>query len=228
MTTRATVEKLYKSQTEEFSTCSQFQALETGKAISKEYEDFLANLCKTHMQSPKILGFLFALSPPRSTENVKHNLLEELGLEEVEESHPDLLKKMMKVIGLNESKLKLLEEEAQEEIYRMCQDPILYGTIKEFGLHIMLEVFSFEWMLSRLASRIGNFLVKHRGCKKEDLLWLFYHSENDIQHAEEALDTLEEYVTYYKISEDTLNLISESAFRENIFIKHYFAKRPVI
>lgn len=224
MATRAQIENIYKTQTEAFASSPQFQALEKGTAPSTEYRAFLANLGKTHIQSPKILGFIFAVSPPRSTENVKHNLLEELGFEEVEESHPELLKTMMKAIGFDETSLNRLEEEAQEEIRRMCQDPILYGTMREFGLHVMLEVFSFEWMLSRLASRIGNFLVKHRGCKKEDLLWLFYHSEKDIQHAEEALDTIVEFVDYYKVSSEDLKLIIDGAFRENIFIKHYFAK----
>jgi pyrroloquinoline quinone (PQQ) biosynthesis protein C len=226
MTTRVRVEKIYRTQTETFSNSPPFQALEKGTASPTEYELFLTNLGKTHLQSPKILGFLFAISPPKSSENVKHNLLEELGLEESEESHPDLLRKMMRAAGFDSDALSRLEQEAQEEVRRMCQSPLMYGTIKEFGLHIMLEVFSFEWMLSRLASRIGDFLVKHRGYRKEDLLWLFFHSEKDIEHAEEALDTLTEYVDYYGISQEDLDLIIEATFRENIFIKHYFAKRP--
>jgi pyrroloquinoline quinone (PQQ) biosynthesis protein C len=226
MTTRVRVEKIYKTQTETFSNSLPFQALEKGTASPMEYELFLTNLGKTHLQSPKILAFLFAISPPKSSENVKHNLLEELGLEESEESHPDLLRKMMRAAGFDSAALGRLEQEAQEEVRRMCQSPMMYGTIKEFGLHIMLEVFSFEWMLSRLASRIGDFLVKHRGYRKEDLLWLFFHSEKDIEHAEEALNTLTEYVDYYGISQEGLDLIIEATFRENIFMKHYLARRP--
>lgn len=225
MTTRAQIEKIYKAQTDAFSDGPQFQALEIGSASQKDYEVFLANLGKTHMQSPKILGFLFAIAPPQSSDDVKHNLLEELGLEEAEESHPDLLRNMMKAAGFDEAALSRLEQEAQEEIRRMCQSPMMYGTIREFGLHIMLEVFSFEWMLSRLASRIGDFLMKRQRYQKDDLLWLFFHSEKDIEHAEEALDTLTEYVDYYGISQEDMDLILEATFRENIFIKHYFAKR---
>lgn len=130
MTTRARIEKIYKAQTDAFSDDPQFQALENGSASRKDYEVFLANVGKTHMQSPKILGFLFAIAPPQSSDAVKHNLLEELGLEEAEESHPDLLRNMMKAAGFDEATLSRLEQEAQEEIRRMCQSPMMYGTIR--------------------------------------------------------------------------------------------------
>lgn len=208
---------------EAFSNSPQFQALERGKIDKKEYFTFLANICITHMQSPKILGFLFSISPPDSTENVKHNFLEELGCEEAEESHPDLLKNTARGAGFDETTIERLEQKAQEEIRRMCNSPMMYGTIKEFGLNILLEVSSFEWMLSRLATRMGNFFANHGGCKKDDLLWFYFHAEKDSQHAEEALDTIVDYANYYNISDEVVSMITDVAFRENIFMKHYFS-----
>ncbi len=222
MTIRTQVENVYKSQTETFAASAPFQALEQGRAAPETYQQFLADLCRAHIQSPKILAFLYSVAPPQSAEHVKHNLLEELGLEESEESHPQLLARTIKAAGFDEAALARLEQEAQEEVRRMCTDPFLYGTLKEFGLHILLEVSSFEWMLSRLASRMGNFLVKHRRMKQDDLLWFFYHSEKDIQHAEEALDTIVDYVDYYGLSSHELDAVLDITFRENVFQRRYF------
>lgn len=224
MTIRAQVEHVYTTQTEAFAASVPFQALEQGGVAADAYRQFLADLCKAHIQSPKILAFLYSVAPPQSSEHVKHNLLEELGLEEAEESHPQILANTMKAAGFDDAALARLEQEAQDDVRRMCTDPFLYGTLKEFGLHILLEVSSFEWMLSRLASRMGNFLVKHQRMKQADLLWFFYHSEKDIQHAEEALDTIVDYVNYYGFSSEELDSILGIAFRENVFLRRYFPR----
>lgn len=224
MDIRARVEDAYKAQTEAFAASSAFQGLEQGQGAAEAYRQFLADLCKAHIQSPKILAFLYSVAPPQSSENVKHNLLEELGLEEAQESHPQLLARVMTAAGFDPNELGRIEEEAQEDVRRMCTDPFMYGTLREFGLHILLEVSSFEWMLSRLASRMGNFLVKHRKMRQEDLVWFFYHSEKDIQHAEEALDTIVDYVNYYGFSSEELRSILDIAFRENVFLRRYFPR----
>ena len=228
MDPKTQVENIYRAQTESFSASPEFQALEKGTSDQKTYKAFLANVAKTHMQSPKLLAFLYTIVPPNSSEAVKHNLLEELGLEDSEESHPDLLAKVIKAGGFDQGTLEQLEKDSQEEIRQMCSDPMMYGTIKEFGLHIMLEVFSFEWMLSRLATRIGNFLAKYCGYTKDELLWFYFHSEKDIQHAQEALDTITDYVNYYQISEEDLTSIIDATFRENVYLKHYFSKRSAV
>lgn len=224
MTIRSQVEAVYKTQTDVFATSTEFQTVEQGRVAAGVYRQFLSDLCKAHIQSPKILAFLYSVAPPHSSEHVKHNLLEEMGLEESEESHPQILAKTMAAAGFDQVALARIEEEAQGEVRRMCTDPFLYGTLKEFGLHILLEVSSFEWMLSRLATRMGNFLVKHHRMKQDDLLWFFYHSEKDIQHAEEALDTIVDYVDYYGFSADEFNIILDIVFRENVFLRRYFPR----
>jgi pyrroloquinoline quinone (PQQ) biosynthesis protein C len=222
MNIRTQVESVYKAQTEAFAASAEFQALEQGRAAAAAYRQFLSDLCKAHIQSPKILAFLYSIAPPASSEHVKHNLLEELGLEEAKESHPQILTKTMQAAGFDATTLTHLEREAQEEVRHMCTDPFMYGTLKEFGLHILLEVSSFEWMLSRLASRMGDFLVQHQRMRQEDLLWFFYHSEKDIQHAEEALDTIVDYANYYGLSSEELDAILDITFRENVFLRRYF------
>lgn len=228
MDIRSHVEKTYQAQTEAFSNSPQFQAHETGKVAKTKYSTLLANISITHMQSPKILAFLFSISPPNSTDRVKQNLLEELGYEEAEESHPDLLRNVMKGAGFDDTTIKRLEQTAQEEIRNKCNSPMMYATIKEFGLHMLLEVSSFEWMLSRLATRMGDFFTNHGGCKKDDLLWFYFHAEKDIQHAEEALDTIVDYVDYYGISTEEVSMIIDVVFRENIYMKHYFPNRSLL
>ena len=224
MMTRTAVEQIYKTQTENFAASPDFQALEQGRAAADVYRQFLANVYKAHIQSPKFLAFLYSIAPPDSSENVKHNLLEELGLEEAEESHPQLLTRVVTAVGFQGDELAQLEQDAQADVRRMCTDAFMYGTLKEFGLHILLEVSSFEWMLSRLASRMGNFLATHREMKQDDLLWFFYHSEKDIQHAEEALDTIADYVNYYGLSSEELGIILDITFRDNVFLRRYFPR----
>ena len=79
-------------------------------------------------------------------------------------------------------------------------------------------------MLSRLSSRIGKALEQHRGLSPESLVWFYHHSEVDIRHAEEGLDSVEQYVAYYEMAFDELETLLDITFRENIFIQHYFGK----
>jgi hypothetical protein len=44
----------------------------------------------------------------------------------------------------------------------------------------------------------------------------------DIQHAQQGLDNLVEYIRYYEIPADDAATIVEMALRENIYIKRYF------
>ena len=167
---------------------------------------------------------LFSVAPPASVEDVKHNMLEELGLDETGLPHPKLLIKLAQRAGFNENEVKQLEILAQEELKRMTSEQILYGTVKEIGLSALLETASFEWMLSRLASRMAKFLEKHRGISKEGLEWFSHHSEVDIRHAEEQLDSIVEYVKYYQFDQSHFESILELTFRENVFIKRYFGE----
>jgi pyrroloquinoline quinone (PQQ) biosynthesis protein C len=79
-------------------------------------------------------------------------------------------------------------------------------------------------MLSRLASRIGRFLAEHHKLPAEALVWFSHHSEVDIRHAEEGLDSVVDYVGYYEFTNEDLRSIIELTFRENVFVKRYFGE----
>ena len=91
------------------------------------------------------------------------------------------------------------------------------------GLSAMAEVFSFEHMLAHSSKAIAGALRTHRGLSDEALVWFSHHSEVDIQHAEEALLTIQEYVDYYEFDDDEARDVIDMAMRENVFIKRYFS-----
>lgn len=224
MSIRALVEAEYAKQTEEFAASRHFQTLENGTAERQAYDEFVARVCRNHLKSPQILAFLYAVAPPSVADRIKHNMLEEMGLDSEGVSHPGLLVQLAESAGFDGAARLELERLAQEELRRICADPILYGTLKEVGLGVLLETTCFEWMLSRLASRIGRFLGEHRELPADGLTWFSHHSEVDIRHAEEGLDSVVDYVAYYEFTPDDLQSILELTFRENVFIKRYFGE----
>ena len=225
MSIRSLVEAEYARQTEEFAASDLFQALERGTVQEVQaYDQFVARVCRNHLKSPQILAFLYAVAPPSVADQIKHNMLEELGLDEEGISHPALLIRLAEYAGFDAAARVELGRLAQEELRRICSDPILYGTLKEVGLSVLLETTCFEWMLSRLASRIGRFLGEHRKLPAEALVWFAHHSEVDIRHAEEGLDSVVDYVGYYEFTTEDLQSILELTFRENVFIKRYFGE----
>jgi pyrroloquinoline quinone (PQQ) biosynthesis protein C len=224
MEIRKKVETEYGKQTDALSSCEPFQALEAGRVSTQAYEDFIANLCKTHLRSPQILGFLFSVAPPTAIEHIKHNMLEELGLDDEGVSHPALLLTLAEGAGFDKARCKDLERLAQEELRRIASEPLLFGTIKEVGLSALLETVSFEWMLSRLAGRMASFLETHHKLPKPSLKWFTHHSELDIRHADEGLDAIIDYIRYYGFEASQFETILELTFRENVFIKRYFGE----
>jgi len=224
MDIRSLIESQYAKEAEAFAAHHQFQSLESGLASTQAYDDFVANVCKSHLKSPQVLAFLFALAPPSDAEHLKHNMLEELGLDEEGVSHPGLLLKLAEAAGFDQEARSRLDTLAQEELRRMCCDPLLYGTLREVGLSVLLETTSFEWMLSRTASRIAHFLSRHRQLPNESLIWFYHHSEVDKRHAEEGLDAVVNYIQFYDFDPTDVQSILELTFRENVFVKRYFGE----
>ena len=221
MDIRRYVESQYAAQVQFFEQSAVFQQLESGAAIAF-YDQFIAQLCQTHLKSPQILAFLYAVAPPAAAPHIQHNMLEELGLDEEGICHPELLHQLAAAAGFDETARTELIGGAQEQLRVLCTDPLMFGTMKELGLSVLLEVTCFEWMLSRLAGRIGRALQTHRHLPAESLAWFFHHSEVDIRHAEEGLTSVVQYVEYYEIDPADLEAIVDITFRENIFVKRYF------
>lgn len=224
MNTHSLIESEYSKHTENFASCDFFQQLENGAANTKFYDDFIAAVCRTHLKSPQILAFLYSVAPPASAENIKHNLLEELGLDAGGVSHPALLLKLAASAGFDEAARKSLEIAAQEELRRIISNPILFGSLRETGLSVLLETVSFEWMLSRLAGRMARFLAKNRKLSRPDLEWFYHHSEVDLRHAEEGLQSVADYIEFYEFDAADVEMILDVTFRENVFIKRYFGE----
>ena len=215
------VERIFSEQTEAFAASPVFRRLEARQASREEVESLLANIFVTHNQSPKVMAFLYAVAPPAGADMIKHNLMEEMGLEAGEVSHPELLRQVLMSAGFTIPRIEALERKSMVRIRGMACDPLLYGTLMETGLAVLLEASAFEWMLSRLAERMGNIVAAKMGMGRGALAWFYHHGEVDIRHASEALQVIKAYCAYYAISDDDLRNIAEITFRENIFQRQY-------
>ncbi len=218
------IESKYSAQTEDFVQSRAFYSLEKGIAARRDYDKFIANVCRTHLKSPQIVAFLYSAAPPEACKNLKHNMLEELGLDEEGVSHPELLFRLAAASGFDQTAQIELERAAQEELRRIVSDPILFGTLKEVALSVLLETICFEWMLSRTAGRMAKFLGERRGLSRECLEWFHHHSEVDLRHAEEGLQAVVDFVEFYEFDLPDVEIILDVTFRENVFIKRYFSE----
>jgi Iron-containing redox enzyme len=223
---RKAIEALYAAQVTAFTEFPGFRALESGAASPADYDRFIESVARAHLRSPQLLAFLYAVAPPDATDKLLHNMLEELGIDqESGVPHPSLLRQLVTGAGLG-SRLPRLERQAEEDLRRVVVDPLLYGTMKEVGLAALCEIVAYEYMLSRVSSRVAKALATHRGLSAEVLEWFTHHSEVDIRHAEEGLDDLEAYVRYYGFSDADALTIVEMTLRENVFVKRYFGELP--
>ncbi|MBD0371423.1 MAG: iron-containing redox enzyme family protein [Pyrinomonadaceae bacterium] len=227
MKLRSLVESEYGRQAEALASCSLFQALEQGRAVPEDYDLFIRGICRSHLKSPHILAFLFALAPPDESEKLKRNMLEEMGLDEVGVSHPALLLRLMKAAGFDEKRRAQVEREAAEELRSIISQPMLFGTLKELGLSVLMETVAFEWMLSHMASRMACALSDYRRMPRHSLEWFYHHSEVDLRHREEGLGAVAAYAHLYEIPAEDAATILEITFRENVFIKRYFGARVI-
>jgi pyrroloquinoline quinone (PQQ) biosynthesis protein C len=177
---------------------------------------------RTHLKSPQLRAFLFALAPPEVADNLAHNLLEELGIKEDScIAHPSRLKQLAVGAGLAQ-RLPELEALAASDIRQLIVDPLQDGALKEVGLVALCKITAFEFMLAGVAGRIARALATHYGLSPVTLEWFTYHSEVDMQHAEQGLDNLVAYIRYYEFREADALAIMEMTLRENVFIKRYF------
>ena len=219
---REAIEAAFTRQVESLTASTQFRALEAGRAAPEQYDAFIESLARAHLRSPQLLAFLYALAPPAAAADLRHNLLEELGLEdETGRPHPDLLKDLLAGAGLAHL-LGHVEAQADDDIRRVVVDPLLYGSLREVGLAALAEIVAFEYMLARVSGRLARALATHRGLPVSALAWFTHHSEVDVGHAAQGLDGLEAYVRYYDFTEDEALAIVETALRENVFTRRYW------
>jgi pyrroloquinoline quinone (PQQ) biosynthesis protein C len=212
----------FERQVERFVACEEFRALEEGRATSAQYDAFVENVARAHLRSPQLLAFLYALAPPASAADLRHNMLEELGLDdESGRPHPELLEDLLDGAGLAHRRPLVLAA-ADADLRHIVLEPLLYGTLREVGLAALVEIVAFEYMLSRVSKRLARALAIHRGLAASALAWFEHHSEVDVRHAEQGLADLVAYVEYYGIDEGDALTIVELALRENVFARRYF------
>lgn len=222
MSVRRPIESLFTQQVTTFTDYGLFRALETGQAPTASYISFIENVVRTHLKSPQLLAFLFALAPPQAADNLQHNMLEELGSDQESDiAHPSLLKQLAVGAGLAH-RLSALEAQAEADLRQIIATPLLYGTLKEVGLAALYEVTAFEFMLSRVAQRIANALASYCGLSLDTLLWFTHHAAVDQRHAEQGFENLLAYIHAYEFSDADALTILTMTLRENIFSKRYF------
>lgn len=217
----------YDAAIAEFAAHPEVAALLKGEAASGAALAFVRRVCRTHMKSPRIVAFLYAVADPGSVEDWKHNLLEELGLEEEEGiAHPDMLDALLNGAGLGGERAAL-QAQAEEDLRQILAEPLLYGTLKEVGLAVMVEVVAFEVMLSQLASRLAAGLKENLDLGDAALVWFTHHAEADLEHAQQGLDGLARYAQHHAIAEEDADAIAEAALRENVFLKRYLGDQAL-
>jgi hypothetical protein len=222
-TLRTTIETLFDEEVASLTGSAEFRRLEDGRAAPEQYDAFIENVARAHLRSPQLLAFLYALAPPAAADDLRHNLLEELGLDADAggRPHPELLRDLLAGAGLA-YRLPVIETQADDDIRRVVVDPLLYGTLREVGLAALTEIVAFEHMLSRVSGRIARALATHRRLPAPALTWFTHHSEVDVRHAEQGLTDLEAYVAYYDFAPEEAITIVEMALRDNAFARRYF------
>ncbi len=218
---KAIIEARYRQQYQQFISCDWFGRLTAGALSKAELIDFVSQLCQAHLRSPQVLAFLFAMAPPAARERVKDNMLEELGLLGEDEPHPQLLRKLAKAIPAIDHDWQHIEIEADNFIRYKTLEPFLFVNLTEFSLSAMLETFAFEWVLARVTSQFADALRRGLDLGDDELEWFLLHSEVDIVHAEEGLQTLVEFIEYFDIDSESLSNIIGLTFRYNVFAKRY-------
>ncbi|HSF01708.1 MAG TPA: iron-containing redox enzyme family protein [Solirubrobacterales bacterium] len=218
---------LFAAKLAELETDPRFVALIDGTAAIRDYERFLENVARTHLRSPQLVAFLYALAPPAARDHLLDNVLEELGLDgpapgERGVAHPVLLRELLINAGLG-ARLPALEAEADQELRRVVMEPLVFGTLRDVGLAALGEIVAFEYMLSRTAGSVARALTTHLGLGLPALAWFTHHAEVDRAHADQGMAAVLAYVGYYHMpQEDALTLL-ELALRPNPFLKRYFA-----
>jgi pyrroloquinoline quinone (PQQ) biosynthesis protein C len=212
-----------RAQIDEFAGSPPFGRLESGAATRDEFDRFLLAVARVHLPSPRYLAFLYALSPPASEAPLERNLLEELGRERAgEPSHPALLRALLRAAGLGD-RIARVESEAAEEFRRTVTRPLPFATLRDFAFGALCEVVAVETLLATTSAAIARALARHRGIAEAGLAWFLHHSEVDVAHAEQGLAAVDAYAAHYGIDDEAARAVVRAVFRENVFLRRYFA-----
>lgn len=199
-----------------------FTEIEAGRATADELQRFLENVYRTHVKSPQIVAMLYATSAPAATPSMLRNLCDELGLPGDGPSHPMLLRKMLDDLGVDATRQRALEADAERNLLHLLSQPLMFPTLRETALGMLLEVSSFEWALSRVAGRLATAIERHWGLSPSTLRWFTIHAAVDVRHAAEAVDAVADFVEFFAVDAVDLQTVIELTFRQNVLVRRYF------
>ncbi len=205
---------------------SRVQALIHGQMREPELKAFFRRFVVTHFGSVQILSFLYSLAPPAASDLVAENLREEMGLEEAERSHPELVLEVARGIGFSESEIERLVAETADVRRQFISAPLPYGTLREQGLAMLLETLAFESFLSRFSDAVAESLTAHYGLSAESVRWFTLHGEVDVRHAEEGRRVVERYIAFYRFDANAVAAIVRTTFARNVVLERYFPAGP--
>lgn len=196
--------------------------LVSGQMTREELRKFFRHFIVTHLNSVQVLSFLLSVAPGDAVGLVRENLLEEMGLEEAEKSHPDMLIDLAKGLGFSRGDILQLSAEADEVRRTFASNTVPHKTLRDLGLSILLETVTFETFLSRFSDGVAEALTNHYQLSPDDVRWFTLHGEVDIRHAEEGKQVVRTYISYYRFSESEVEHIVRSTFAKNVVLNRYF------
>ena len=108
------VNEVFEQSVREFLSDGRIQRLLSGRMSREDLREFFRHFIVTHLNSVQILAFLLSLVPRDSSDLVKENLLEEMGFDQSEVSHPDLLIDLARGLGFTDQDIIRLRAEADQ------------------------------------------------------------------------------------------------------------------
>ena len=217
-----TIKKTMEGTTTEALADSRVLAILSGDMAREDLREFFRSFIVTHLNSVQILSFLFAVAPRDASDLVKGNLMEEMGLDEGEKAHPEMLIDLARGVGFSEADVIRLNAEADEARREFGSERVPYESLRDLGLSMLLETVAFELFLSRASDRIAESMTRHYGLSAEAVQWFTLHGEVDVRHAEEGKRTLQGYISYYGFRPDEVERILSRTFERNVVLKRYF------
>ena len=198
----------------------------SGQMTREELRKFFRHFIVTHLNSVQILSFLLSVAPRDAAGLVRENLLEEMGMEDGEKAHPDMLIDLAEGLGFSEREITRLSAVADESRRAFASAPMAQKSLRDMGLAILLETVAFESFLSRVSDQIADSLTSHYQLSSDEVRWFTLHGEVDVRHAEEGKQVVRTYISDYRFSVSEVERIVRSTFAKNVILDRYFPEDP--
>ncbi len=222
MTVEETITDAFEQALAGFQADARFQLLLSGGMSRGALSGFCRRFIITHLNSVQLLAFLYSVSPRNIAALVRENLLEEMGLEQGGEAHPELLVTLARGLGYSDADIAALHTAADQLHRSFVAQPLDYNSLRTLGLSLLLETVAFETLLSRISDPIAHALVNHYGISTAAVEWFTLHGEVDIKHAEEGREVLRGYIASYTFTPTEVTDIVHRTFAHNVFLHYYF------